>query len=211
MKYTNYLAQNAKMRKSTGKKTFNFGIPAFKSVSGTITCPMAGECKKGCYATQGTYIWSNVSKKYEERLELTRTNDFIYTISAEIIRRKVERVRIHDSGDFYSAAYAYRWFKIMELNPEIEFYAYTKMVHMFNKFKSQELIPSNFIVIYSYGGKQDKLVDVSVDRHSRVFSSESELLENGYVNASKDDILALTDNINVGLIYHGAKSKAWSV
>lgn len=205
MKHINYLAQNAKMRKTSGLKTFNFGIPALKSNTGMITCPMAGECAKGCYATQGAYVWGNVNKKYEERLQLTRTNKFIYTITAEILRRKVERVRIHDSGDFYSAKYLDRWLTIMELNPEIEFYAYTKMVKLFNMYKRDNKIPSNFTVIYSYGGKHDVLINPELDRHGRVFENEEYLLNKGYIDASQDDSLALTENVKVGLIFHSNK------
>lgn len=210
IKHTNYFAQNSKMKKSTGEKVFNFGIPAFKSNTGLMTCPQAGICAKGCYAKQGTYIWSNVNKKYEERLALTLSDKFIYTLSAEIIRRKIKKVRIHDSGDFYSIDYINKWLEIIRLNPEVEFYAYTKMVSIFKNLEENNKIPTNLTIIYSYGGKQDNLINNEVDRHSKVFASEEELLSRGYINASQDDNLALTDNVKVGLIFHGAKSKLWT-
>jgi hypothetical protein len=56
------LAQNSKIAKSATAEyvVFNFGIPAFRSVTGMITCPAAGVCGKrgGCYALQGPYRFS---------------------------------------------------------------------------------------------------------------------------------------------------------
>jgi hypothetical protein len=203
----NYLTQNAKMKKSTGKKTFNWGIPAFKAESGFKTCPMADECAKGCYATQGAYIWSNVKPAFERRLALTKDASFIATLDAEIKRRKIERVRIHDSGDFYSPKYLKAWLEIMRLNPTVEFYAYTKMIKVFKALKSE--FPSNFTYIFSYGGKQDALINPEKDRHSQVFGSIDDLQSEGYIDATNDDSLALTEDPKIGLVYHGAKSKKW--
>jgi len=90
--------------------------------------------------------------------------------------------------------------------PDVEFYAYTKMVSM---VQGAGVRPSNFTVIFSYGGKEDHLIDVSYDRHSQVFSDIEGLLQAGYIDASQDDSKALTPNNKVGLIYHGAKSKQW--
>ena len=207
MKTINYLTENAKMKKSTGKRVFNFGIPAYKSQSGMITCPLASTCIKGCYATMGTYTWSTTKNAYERRLKLTLNSDFVKTIDSEIKRRKlIEKVRIHDSGDFYSKKYFEKWLEIAFLNPKIEFYAYTKMVKMIKFY----ILPDNFKIIYSFGGKQDRLIDTNTDRHSQVFSNETDLNNSKYIDASHDDNLALTENKRVGLIYHGYKSKNWS-
>jgi len=206
-KKINYLSENSKMKKSGGLRTFNFGIPAYKSRSGFKTCPLAGECAKGCYATMGAYNYPVVSNAYERRLELTKSDNFVEVIDAEIKRKKlIQRVRIHDSGDFYNKKYFEKWIEIAYLNPKIEFYAYTKMVSMVKRYK----LPVNFTIIFSFGGKQDSMIDVNRDRHSQVFSEQSELLRSNYIDASHDDNLALTENIKVGLIYHGYKKNEWS-
>jgi hypothetical protein len=211
MPIKNYLSQNSKIKKMSGVKTFNWGIPAFRSKDNFITCPKAGICAKGCYAKQGTYIWSNVSQAFENRLQLSQSDQFIYTINAEIKRRKVERLRIHDSGDFYNQEYLDNWLRIVVRNPTVKFYAYTKMISLIkNKHytKILEYIP-NITFIYSYGGKEDHLIDSSTDRHSQVFDNLKELLAAGYIDASKDDSNAISTNPKVGLIYHGAKGKKW--
>jgi hypothetical protein len=114
-------------------------------------------------------------------------------------------IRIHDAGDFYGIEYAIKWFKVMshfQMNSAIKFYAYTKQVEMFQGISK----PENFTVIYSFGGKQDHLIDTTLDRHSAVFGSLDSLLSAGYINASEDDIQALQPNHKVGLVYHGVKS-----
>lgn len=200
------LTQNTKMRKSKDKRTFNFGIPAFQSASGFKTCPNAAACAKGCYARSGAYRFSNVAKAFEERLAFTQkpVKAFVKGMSAEIKRVRAERVRIHDSGDFYSQEYLYKWVRVMQENPNVQFYAYTKQVSLFKANLIR--LPENFTLIFSYGGKQDKLIDQSKDRHSRVFETLEELEAAGYANAMDDDAVALGSNPKIGLVYHGSKN-----
>jgi hypothetical protein len=116
-------------------------------------------------------------------------------------------IRIHDSGDFYSRNYAEKWFAIMRECPDVEFYAYTKMVPLFRLKSMREIKPDNFTVIFSEGGKWDDMIR-DHDRHSRVFASEDELIAAGYDNASDDDTVAFrSESGKIGLVYHGAKSK----
>lgn len=206
------LTRNSKIKKMSGLITYNFGIPAYKEESGCLTCPMAKDCIRPCYANSGAYIWSNVKKAYQYRYKLTKQLNFVDIINNEIVnlrsnnkKYKLERLRIHDSGDFYSKEYLFKWIRIMHQNPHIKFYAYTKMIKLFNDYK--HLFPKNFTYIYSYGGKQDKLINPNVDRHSHVFNCLDDLLKAGYIDASQDDSMALTNNINVGLIAHGNKAK----
>lgn len=211
------LSQNKKMKKSTSDSysVFNFGLPAYRSSTGLITCPAAGACKTGCYATQGAYVWSNVAAAFEARLQATLSGDFADLMIAEIaiklktaIRQQKQLViRIHDSGDFYSPEYLRKWDYIIEQFPTVKFYAYTKQVKLFRNYKK----PDNFMLIFSEGGIFDGLIDQTRDRHSRVFGSREELLAAGYADASEDDMVAaLGDSHKIGLIYHGAKSKSWT-
>ena len=197
------LTRNSKIKKSK-KRTFNFGIPAFKSASGMFTCPNAGACAKGCYALAGAYRFSNVAKTFEARLAVTLSNDFVDAMLKEIDDCRAERIRIHDSGDFYSEEYLDKWVSIMQARPNVEFYAYTKMVSMFKKRLNS--LPKNFKLVFSFGGTEDKLIDVSKDRHSLVFENETDLKQAGYANASEQDDIALGKNPKIGLVYHGTKN-----
>jgi hypothetical protein len=197
----NLLTQNAKMKKS-GDRVFNFTLPAID------TCPNRGSCARGCYAMQGAYRWSNVYAKHKANYNATLSDEFIGEMIVTIRKKRAKRIRIHDAGDFYSRDYAIKWQVIADACPDVEFYAYTKMVALFKR-DLNDTMPSNMTIIYSYGGKQDNMIAPDTDRHSQVFKHIDDLNRAGYVDASKDDSLALTPNKRVGLVYHGAKSKEW--
>ena len=198
------LTQNGKLKKTSklmGFKVVNFGLPAYKSITGRVICPMADGCIKFCYARKGAYIWGNVKPAFEKRYELSKTDDFISAIHAEIQRKKPKFVRVHDSGDYYSREYLAKWFQIAQQNPHVNFYSYTNMIDMVKKAD----IPSNYDFIFSDSGKQVDLIDKSIDRHTKIFKSADELVTAGYANASENDLNATRwfNNTNkVGLIYH---------
>ena len=201
----NLLTQNAKLKQTSdalGVRVFNFGIPAYKSVSGKVICPMADECVKFCYARKGAYRWSNVASVFEERYEATKRDDFVEVMSAEIKKKRPDYIRVHDSGDYYSPAYIRKWLEIARQHPEIRFYSYTNMVKLFKNLD----LPENYDIIFSDSGKQKDLIDKKKDRHSKIFASATELYTSGYINASKVDLMATKWynpwNKKVGLNFH---------
>lgn len=186
----------------------SWGIPAYQSADGFRTCPGAKACAIGCYARNGRYVMSNVKNAQERRLKLARgdSQTFIDTICNEIVSGNVKRLRIHDSGDFFSREYLNNWLAIIARNPQVQFYAYTKMLPLFRG----RTMPRNFTVIYSEGGKWDSQINPKFERHSRVFRSLEDLKRAGYADASKVDLHALGKNHKIGLIYHGSKAKTWA-
>lgn len=200
----NLLTQNSKLKKTSkalGVRVFNFGIPAYKSASGKLTCPFADECVKFCYARKGAYIWSNVKPAFEKRYELSKTDQFVGAMYNEIVKKKPDYIRVHDSGDYYSKAYLKKWIDIALLFPEVKFYSYTNSVLM---LKAADL-PSNFDIIFSDSGKQRNHINAIHDRHTKIFKSEADLEQAGYANASKVDLYAtkwFNDTNKVGLVFH---------
>ena len=200
----NLLTQNSKLKKTSkklGVRVFNFGIPAYKSASGKLTCPMADGCVKFCYAKKGAYIWSNVQPAFEKRYELSKTDKFVDAMYNEIVKKKPDYVRVHDSGDYYSKAYLQKWIDIALLFPEVKFYSYTNMVDMILKAS----LPDNYDIIFSDSGKQKHLINERKHRHTRIFSTNSDLISSGYVDASNIDLMAtkwFSKNNKVGLVFH---------
>ena len=189
------LTQNSKLKKTsllTGNRVFNFGIPA------GLTCPQAGICAKFCYAKKGAYAWSNVKPAFKRRWEATKQDNFPELMRANILKVKATHIRIHDSGDFYNMEYLNKWLKVIESLPNVVFYAYTKSLDLFEGLT----LPVNFTVIYSQGGKLDANINMSGDRHSRIFESLDELNAAGYANASDNDLLAISCNKKIGLLKH---------
>lgn len=209
------LTQNTKMKKSSqnGITVVNWTIPAFQSTTGLKTCPNAGLCSVGCYARSGTYRFGNVIAAHEEKLKLTQSDSFVPEMITEIQtwlkKRSVKnlKVRIHDAGDFYSLDYFQKWLDIMshfENESRVSFYAYSKQVEM---IKTYGKLPVSFRVIFSFGGKQDSMIDLERDFHSKVFESLDQLTNQGYTDGTLDDMIAaLCNSKKIGLVYHGAKN-----
>ncbi len=199
-------AKLAKSGKAHGLTFASFGIPA------AVTCPGADACKAGCYALQGSYTWKPVIESRKRNFEATKDSaTFISRMVAEVIaldakcKETVLCIRIHDSGDFYNKAYLNSWIEIAKSFEHVIFYAYTKSVHLFDA-ATMAMLPDNFRIIFSIGGKFDHLIDRSSMNHAKVFETVEELKAAGYVDASEDDALAIFGGRNVGLVYHGTKS-----
>ena len=199
----NLLTQNSKMKKTSLKnnaKIFNFSIPAYKTKSGKITCPFADACVKYCYAQKGNYTrYPIVQEVQEKKYEISKQNNFNSLMNAEIKKKKATHIRIHDSGDFYSIKYLSKWIQIAEYNKEVIFYAYTKSIKF---FVDGLLLPDNMKIIFSEGSKHDELINIKEHRHARIFKNIDLLIASGYIDASENDLQAITENKKVGLIFH---------
>lgn len=179
------LSRNSKMEKAT-LKTFNFDIPAGK------TCIGADACKAYCYAMRGFYRMPNVVAKHEANLAATKDVNFVAMMSAEINSIKgIEAVRIHSAGDFYSKVYLQKWLDIAAFNPDVVFYCYTKSIPLF----IDAVLPENFRVIYSRGGKYDWMIDA--------YNLRSCSLVESYTDADSsdfDDSMIVFSQSNIELI-----------
>ena len=184
----NLLTQNAKMKKTSKEnksKILNFSIPAYKTKSGKSTCPFAGGCQKYCYAQKGNYTrFPIVQELMEQKYLLSKQENFNTLMNEEIKKKKPTHVRIHDSGDFYSPLYLQKWIDISTDNKDVIFYAY------------------NLKIIFSEGSKIDNLINVNKHRHARIFKDVTTLLSAGYIDASSNDLQAITSNKKVGLVFH---------
>jgi hypothetical protein len=197
-------ASNSKLKRDG---IYAFSIPAYRSESGKLTCPGAKDCINGCYARGGFFLMPSVRKAYERNLQLTQSKDFVGLMVREIKVKQVKIVRIHASGDFYSKGYLASWLKIMVQCPDVKFYAYTKMIPLFRGLGFA--LPDNFTVIFSEGGKYDAMIS-DHDRHARVFQTRRDMIAAGYADTTTNDIRAMGKNPKIGLVYHGAKAKAWN-
>ena len=205
----NLLTQNAKMKKTSKEnntKIFNFSIPAYKTKAGKITCPFAKDCIKYCYAQKGNYKrFPIIQQLMEKKYNITKQDNFVDLMSTEIKKKKAKYIRIHDSGDFYSVKYLNKWIQIAKDNKDVIFYAYTKSIKFFKRTKKNNnnwLLPKNLKIIFSEGSKTDNLINTLKDRHARIFKDITTLLNAGYIDASNNDLKAITDNKRVGLVYH---------
>ncbi len=112
-------------------------------------------CRTHCYARAGGSAWPQTQKLYAENFLMSlqhgeRFRTALYTAIQEKRGIKVDReevakaartdgtveskgvsrynlVRVHASGDYYSAAYVKDWEWVMKQLPDVHFYAYTRM------------------------------------------------------------------------------------
>lgn len=182
------LTQNGKLK---GTGIYGFGITP------GMTCV---NCKIKCYAVRGMYntFAKNCVTHWDDNLRKTQLNIFPHLMISEIGRkRKLTHVRVHTEGDFYNQRYLNEWAQIARWLPNVKFYAYTKALHL-----DFTVLPDNFKVIQSIGGEYDDKIDYGKP-HARVFDSEDELNAAGYINCSKDDMLASMNGVNnIGLVFH---------
>lgn len=197
------LTQNRELRE---EGIWNWTLPALATRlpdGRTVkTCPSAGICGQACYARNGTYMFPAVLKRHQENLAYTLDDLPGWTrhMAAELAhpRHRGGWVRIHDSGDFYSRAYLAAWLRIIAFRPAVSFYAYTKEVSMFRELY-EPAPPRNFRVVYSYGGREDHLLDPTRDRVADVYPDEAAILADGWHSQDRSDLLAVLGPAPVGI------------
>jgi hypothetical protein len=175
--------------------SFNFSV-----VSGH-TCPYAKKClakvvvdpKTGkaklvqpddaehrCFAASQEITNPNIYKSRLYNLKLTnyllqsggpsKFADIMTKTFDEKLPRGSKIFRIHVGGDFFSKAYLDGWIQVALKNPDILFYTYTKSYPYFKNV----VLPSNFRVVFSLGGKHDKEIINDRLKFAVVVNSEEE-------------------------------------
>lgn len=116
--------------------------------------------------------------------------------------RKTTKVRIHESGDFFSIEYLTAWIKVAQMLPHLKFYCYSKSLEYF----MGEELPSNFYLTASYGGKFDYLIDEGYfPRYSKVCMNDEDAANLG-LEVDHDDSHCFGDK-PFALLVHGTQPK----
>lgn len=97
------------------------------SLPAALSCPgRTPACVSACYARRGRYRVRAVRDRLHANYDRSRDPDFAAAMTAEVRRRGCLVVRVHASGDFYSAAYTDAWAEVVAACPRTAFYAYTR-------------------------------------------------------------------------------------
>ena len=112
---------------------------------------------------------------------------------------KIEYLRIHASGDFFSREYLRAWILVAQSLPDVTFYAYTKSIPFFVGID----LPNNFIVTASIGGKYDDQIPDGM-KTARIVYSEAEAEQLG-LPIDHDDSHARENKGNFALLIHGVQ------
>lgn len=114
-------------------------------------------------------------------------------------------VRVHAAGDFYNRQYFTAWMLAAEANPDRLFYAYTKSLDFWMELRA--LVPTNFVLTASRGGKHDRLIDEHNLREAIVVYHPEEAEALG-LEIDHDDSLAMNPAVQkYALLLHGMGAK----
>lgn len=191
---------NKKLDKSVGI----FSLPAI------ITCPNCRECAASCYAKVEQDRFPVTYQHRMRNYTLSQTEDFHRLMVNEIISKKVKVVRIHESGDFYSAEYVRKWIAIAKSLPTVRFYGYSKCFDRYkyglpelNKLPNVNIINSITPIGKNYG--QPNHIEKLVNLGYMVCPMQAEQAPPG-MKCMRDCNLCLTSD-KVCFVAHGARRK----
>lgn len=203
---------NAKL----GKDTLIFSLSAGHS------CPGAKDCKSSvsvntdgkrqiedapgnvfrCYAASAEVRLPKVYElrrhNYDLLLGLRETSKMVAAILDGLHKvgmNGIKKVRVHESGDYFSFSYFKAWMEVATAFPNVTFYSYTKSLpHVING-KSKGIIPPNFIFTASKGGHFDHLIEPNGFKSVTVTTTEAETeaVKTKGGKFDHDDSLALGD------------------
>jgi ferredoxin len=141
-----------------------FGLPAGKAYS----CPGATSiCESVCYAGKLEKVYKGVKNTLLHNWDLLRNEDLMgmYSLLSEMIaefktdcvKRNAKMLfRIHWDGDFFSDEYAQAWRLVIEEQPDIQFWVYTRV-------KSAALILKDIPNLSLYYSTDDENKEIAHD------------------------------------------------
>ena len=91
-----------------------------------------------------------------------------------------------------------RRLRVARAVPDVLFYSYTKEVSRFRRLVEPDP-PANFAWVYSYGGKEDHLLDPATDRVADVFPDEAAITAAGWHTNANSDLDAVLGPSPVGM------------
>ena len=163
-----------------------------------------------CFSASQEVIYPAVRRSRQRNFDLLRqckTTDATVQCIASSMPNNMGICRIHVAGDFFSQMYFDAWMDLAIFHPDILFYAYTKSLPYW--IRRINVIPSNFILTASYGGRSDDLINAVGLRYAKVVLSESEA-DQLQLSIDHDDSHAAVPtwkNQSFALLIHGVQPK----
>ena len=218
-----------KLKFSKGNKKLSKDTLVYSHPAG-ITCPGANSCKafvslmndkrvlnRGnenlftCFAASEELRYPNVFNARRYNYQIIKS----YVLNSDLIgltelinwniqinKKNITKVRIHESGDFDNLLYLQAWLNVAKLNKDLKFYCYSKSLNFF----LEVLLPNNFYMVASYGGRYDHLIDLGYfPKYSKVVFSENEAKKLN-LKIDKDDSLCFENKPFCHLL-HGMQEK----
>jgi hypothetical protein len=211
-----FSVDNAKLAKHTA----SFSLPAGHTCPGADQCLAKRDLNTGkivdgpkqtvrCFAASMEVARPNLARALDRNIKALReakTEDKMAALIQQSLRYVAEvysSIRIHVHGDFFSATYFRAWAKVATNNPQRLFYAYTKSLPIW--IANFEAVPSNMLIVASYGGKFDHMIK-AYDLRSARWVMHPEEAEELRLPIDKDESLVVNPDIkHFALLLHGSQ------
>lgn len=222
-----------KLKFSLGNAKLSAAIATFSLPAGHA-CPFANECysksdrltgrltdgpncRFRCFSATNEARATNVRIARWHNFELLQAAKSVQGM-ADLIQYSlpfgINIVRLHVSGDFFNETYFKAWLNVALNNPEIIFYGYTKSLSYWVKHKA--IMPPNFRLVASIGGKLDKLINRHDLVSAEVVFSTEEARRKG-LEIDHDDSLAIQADRHFALLLHATQpqgtpaAESWAI
>jgi hypothetical protein len=163
-----------------------------------------------CFSASQEVVYPGVYnlRKYNFDLINKQSKDSdVIKLLQESMPKNLGICRIHVDGDFSSPKYFYGWLNFATLHPDRLFYAYTKSLPYWVKYRYLVDKVPNFILTASYGGRTDHLISQENLRYAKVIFTEADAKKLPIDHDDSHAAVPEWKNNNFALLLHGVQPK----
>ena len=134
-----------------------------------------------CFSASQEALLPTVYRRRKHNYDTLRglhLNDMIHRLNTDL-PEDTGILRWHVGGDFFNSDYFFAAINVAMMNPDVLFYAYTKSLRYWLKYRGYTEQLNNFVLTASRGGRDDSLIESEMLRESVVVFSEAEAAEKG--------------------------------
>jgi len=165
-------------------------------------------CFSASQEVQYTNVY-NLRKHNFDTLRGLHLNDMIAMLNRSM-PDNLGICRIHVAGDFFNSDYMFAWINMAMMHKDRLFYAYTKSLKFWLKYREYVDQIDNFVLTASFGGRNDSMIAENNLRSAKVVFSE---IEAGDLDIDHDDSHAARPSLknqDFALLLHGTQPKGTS-
>jgi hypothetical protein len=164
-----------------------------------------------CFSASQEALLPSVYRRRKHNYDTLRglhLNDMIHRLNQDL-PKDTGILRFHVGGDFFNSDYFFAALNLAMMHPDKLFYAYTKSLRYWIKYREwADQIP-NLVLTASRGGRDDDMIMKHNLRESVVIFSEAEAAEKGLAIDHDDSHAAVPSwsNNDFALLIHGVQPK----
>ena len=162
-----------------------------------------------CFSASQEVQYTNVYNSRKHNFDALRglhLNDMIGMLNRSM-PNNLGICRIHVAGDFFNSDYMFAFINMAMMHPDRLFYAYTKSLKYWLKYREYVDLLDNFVLTASFGGRDDDMIAEHNLRSAKVVFSEAEA---GDLDIDHDDSHAARPSLknqDFALMLHGTQPK----